>query len=378
MVSSVTSNPYAAAYAATTTTTAANAAAAANATTTGAQADTAAAKTSGSSVNVTLSAQAQAALAAQTDSRTIDAVVANARTALDKLLSDAKATSALKDGKATIDLSGLDRRSLYAIASNKGGKFSIEEQVVATLQMKATRDAALAAPASAMRVTGDYAGLYKAALANLDAAGPEEKGMAQWTKDKAALTEGLKQATDKPGVQPTGIDGDPVAAYLKETGGVVASPRTRDIEKVASDVRSVLNKQYAAATKDGMATGPDDGQIDFSKFDDRSLAAVALNKGDQFSDHEVAQAAAEMRTRNRDSVSGAYNSTKGSSDPSAFGKTLITQYASMSDEERQAAGWSPALYDKMIAMQNLSDKLASMFNSDGSVNSGGTSLLDYL
>jgi len=105
---------------------------------------------------------------------------------------------------------------------------------------------------------------------------------------------------------------------------------------------------------------------------------VALNKGDQFSDHEVAQAAAEIRTRNRDSVSGAFNSTKGSSDPSAFGKTLITQYASMSDEERQAVGWTPALYDKMIAMQNLSDKLASMFNGDGSVNSGGTSLLDYL
>jgi AcrR family transcriptional regulator len=77
-------------------------------------------------------------LAAQTDNRTTDAVVAAARSALDKLLADAKATSALKDGKATIDVSGLDRRSLYAIASNKGGKFSIEEQVVASLQMKAT------------------------------------------------------------------------------------------------------------------------------------------------------------------------------------------------------------------------------------------------
>lgn len=373
MVSSVTSNPYVTAYAATATTTTANTAT----TSTGAQADTAAAKTSASSVNVTLSAEAQAALAAQTDSRTIDAVVASARSGLDKLLSDAKATSALKDGKATIDVSGLDRRSLYAIASNKGGKFSIEEQVVATLQMKANRDAALSASASAMRVTGDYAGLYKAALANLEAAGPEEKAMAQWSKDKAALTEGLKQATEKPGVQPTGIDGDPVAAYLKETGGVVASPRTRDINAVASDVRSVLDKQYAAATGEGMATGPDDGTIDFSKFDDRSLAAVALNKGGQFSEHEIAQAAAEVKTRNRDSVSASYKSTQGS-DSSAFGKSLITQYAAMSDEERQAAGWTPALYDKMVAMQNLSEQLASMFNSDGSVNTGGSSLLDYI
>lgn len=374
MVGSVTNgyaaNPYLATTTAATSTTA-------NAAGQGAQAETAAAKTGGSSVNVTLSAEAQAALAAQTDNRTTDQVVAAARTALDKLLAGAKATSALKDGKAAIDVSGLDRRGLYAIASNKGGKFSIEEQVVASLQMKANRDTALSVSASAMRVTGDYAGLYKAALAHLEAAGPEEKAMGQWAKDKAALTEGLKQATAKPGLAPSGIDGDPVAAYLKDVGGVVANPRTRDIGKVASDVRSVLNKQYASATKDGMATSPDDGTIDFSKFDDRSLAAVALNKGDQFSEHEVAQAAAEVKARNRDSVSNAYKSTRGS-DSSAFGKSLITQYAAMSDEERQAAGWTPALYDKMVSMQNLSEKLASLFNSDGSVNTGGTSLLEYL
>jgi hypothetical protein len=373
MVGSVTNGYAANPYLATSTasTTAATTAASSDAS------SAAAAKTSGSGDKVTLSPEAQAALAAQTDNRTTDAVVASARSALDKLLSDAKATSALKDGKATIDVSGLDRRSLYAIASNKGGKFSMEEQVVASLQMKANRDTALSAPASAMRVTGDYAGLYKAALANLEAAGAEEKGTAQWAKDKAALTEGLKQATASPGVQPTDIDGDPVAAYLKETGGVVASPRTRDINAVATDVRSVLDKQYASATGEGMATTPDDGTIDFSKFDDRSLAAVALNKGGQFSEHEIAQAAAEVKTRNRDSISSAYKSTQGS-DSSAFGKSLITQYTAMSDEERQAAGWTPALYDKMVALQNLSDKLASMFNSDGSVDTGGTSLLDYL
>ncbi len=374
MVSSVTNGYATNPYLATSGSAASAAAAAANATDSSA---TAAAKTNGSSVNVTLSAEAQAALAAQTDNRTTDAVVADARAALDKLLAGAKASSALKDGKATIDVSGLDRRSLYAIASNKGGKFSIEEQVVASLQMKANRDTALAAATSAMRVTGDYAGLYKAALANLDAAGPEEKATGQWAKDRAALAEGLKQATAKPGVAPSGIDGDPVVAYLKDVGGVVANPRTRDIEKVASDVRTVLDKQYASATKDGMATSPDEGKIDFSKFDDRSLAAVALNKGDQFSEHEVAQAAAEVKARNRDSVSNAYKSTQGS-DSSAFGKSLITQYAAMSDEERQAAGWTPALYTKMVEMQNLSDKLASMFNGDGSVNTGGTSLLDYL
>lgn len=372
MVGSITNgyatNPYAGATGATVASTPNNA--------NGQSTTTAATTSSASSVNVTLSAQAQAALAAQTDSRALDAVIASARTALDKLLAEAKATSALKDGKATISVAGLDRRSLYAIASNQGGKFPIEEQVVASLQLKANREASLSAAASAMRVTGDHAGLYKAALANLEAAGPEEKAMGQWAKDKAALAEGLRQATEKPGVAPK-VEGDPVAAYLKETGGVVANPRGRDIEKVAADVRSVLDRQYALAVGEGMATGPDDGEIDFSKFDDRSLAAVALNKGEQFSDHEVAQAAAEIRTRNRDSVSNAFKSAQGA-DSSAFGKSLITQYAAMSDEERQAVGWTPALYDKMVAMQNLSEQLASMFNSDGSVNTGGSSLLDYL
>ena len=336
----------------------------------------AAAKAGAPSVNVTLSAEAKAALAAQADTRSIDAVVTAARTALDKLLSDAKAASALKDGKATISVADLDRRSLYAIASNKNGQFSMDEQVVAALQMKATNDAALSTPTSVMRVTGDYSGLYKAALANLEFAGPEERAAAQWAQDKAALTEGLKQATDKPGRAPGGIEGDPIAAYLKEIGGVVASPRTRDINAVGSDVRTVLDKQYASATKDGAATSPHGGEIDLSKFDGRSLAAVALNKGDQFSEHEVAQAAAEVAKRNHASVTSAYARTQGS-DSSAFGRSLITQYTAMSDEERDAAGWTPAVYDRMVALQNLSEKLAEMFNA-GAGDNGGSSLLDYL
>ena len=338
----------------------------------------AAAKSVASSVNVTLSAEAKAALAAQTDTRSLDAVVTAARSALDKLLSDAKATSALKDGKATISVADLDRRSLYAIASNKTGQFSMDEQVVATLQMKATSDAALSTPTSVMRVTGDYSGLYKSALANLELGGPEERAAGQWDQDKAALTEGLKQATDKPGRAPGGIAGDPIAGYLKEIGGVVASPRTRDINAVASDVRAVLDKQYATASQDGAGISPQSGEIDFSKFDSRSLAAVALNKGDQFSEHEIAQAAAAVTERNHASVTSAYAKSQGA-DGSAFGKSLITQYTAMSAEERDAAGWTPAVYDRMVALQNLSEKLAEMFNAGANAGgAGGTSLLDYL
>jgi len=348
-------------------------------TTTAAQAKAAeAAKTGASSVSVTLSAEAQAALAAASaDGRSLATVISDARKSLDALLSAAKATSALKDGKATIDVSGLDRRSLYAIASNQGGSFPIEEQVVASLQLKAGLDKALAGPAADARVTGDYAGLYKAALTRHEAAGTEEKGALAWQNAKAALVEGLRQATAKPGTAPTGIADDPVAAYLKDNGGVVANPRSRDIADVASDVRTALDRQYSLATGEGMATDADAGTIDFTRFDDRSLSAIALNKGGKFSEHEVKEAADEVRARNREGVSSNWKSAQQSGDASVFGRNLVSQYVSMSDEEREAVGWTPALYDKMVSLQTLSDKLSSMFGADGTLKTG-MSLLDYL
>lgn len=337
----------------------------------------AASGTPAASVKVTLSDEARAALAAETDARPLATVVASVRTTLDALLKDAKATSALKDGRATIDLSGVDRRSLWAVATNSGGKFALEERVVATLQLNETRDKTLAGPAAAVRVTGDYAGLYRSYLTTLDAAGPEEKASSQWTADRAAVIKGLDQAIAKPGVAPV-VESDPVAAYLKESGGVVANPRTRDITKVTADVRDVLDRQYAAAEAAGRSDDGNTGTIDFSKFDDRSLAAVALNKGGVFSDHEVALAGAEVKTRNRDLVATRYASTSTSSDPSAFGKSIITQYASMSDEERQASGWTPALYERVVAQQDMSEKIAAMFGASGSLGSGTMTLLDYL
>ena len=328
-------------------------------------------------VTVALSPEAQAALKAQTDSRSTEAVVGEARAALTKLLSIAKATSALKDGKPTIDVSGLDRRGLFAIASDKGKAFSIEEQVVATLELKSQRDAALASPAANGRITGDYAGLYKAALDHLEAAGPEEKATGQWARDKAALVEGRKQAMDHPGVAPSGVEGDPIATYLKDAGGVVANPRTRDFGKVAIDVRAVLDKQYATAIGAGMATDPDSGEIDFSRLDARSLAAVSLNRDGLFSQHEIRQAASEIRSRDGDAVRNSYQASGASDDPSAFGKAMIARYAGMTGEEREASGWTPQLYDQMVKLQDMRSQLASFFSSASGPN-GGSSLLDYL
>jgi hypothetical protein len=46
---------------------------------------------------------------------------------------------------------------------------------------------------------------------------------------------------------------------------------------------------------------------------------------------------------------------------------MITRYASMTTEEREAGGWTPEVYGKMVELQASRDKLAQMFNADGSV-----------
>src|ERR1700710_2580149 len=77
---------------------------------------------SANATNVTLSDQALALLAAQSTTKDFATVTADARTALDALYKDAKVTVPLAGGKPTIDLSALDRRTLFAIASNSQGK----------------------------------------------------------------------------------------------------------------------------------------------------------------------------------------------------------------------------------------------------------------
>lgn len=326
-------------------------------------------------VNVTLSAAAQAALKAQTDSRTIETVVAEARAQIGAQLKAAKTSSALKDGNAAIDLSGLDRRTLHAVASNKGGQFPLDQQVVAALALKSQHDAALAGPAAQARLTGDYASLYQAALDQSEAAGPEEKASAAWSQEHDALVEGRKQAIARPGLAPAGIEDDSVAAYMTETGSAVAGAKTRDFGKVAGDVRTALDKQYSLAFAPEAAKDPDSGEIDFRRFDDRSLSAIALNKDEQFSAHEISQAKAEIRSRDSTAIKASFQST--GDDEGGFGKAMITRYAGMTVEEREAAGWTPAVYDKMVALQASRDKLAEMFNADGSL-AGPPSLLDYL
>src|SRR5262245_8238276 len=118
--------------------------------------------------NVTLSDGALALLAAQSAAKDFATVTAEARTTLDGLYQKAGVTVPLAGGRPTIDLTTLDRRTLFAITSNSGSKFTADEQKAAGLELRRRFDAALGPPAAAAQLIGDYSTLYKAALDYLD------------------------------------------------------------------------------------------------------------------------------------------------------------------------------------------------------------------
>lgn len=309
--------------------------------------------------NVTLSDAAKAAL----NQKDFATVIAETRAALDKLLAGGT-------DPADANLSSLDRRQLFAVTSSTDGTFSAGEQAAARTESANRRDAALAGPLAVARVTDDIENMYVAALAYLDGASTEEKGTATWITQHDALLKAQSQLAADPQKTPV-VDGDIVADYIRRaTAGETGT--TRAFADVATDARAALDAQYASATAAGsklvFSAARVMGQlVDFSKFDNRSLSAVALNQGEQFSAEEVQAARTEMRSRSTATVLSTLNSATGS-DPTAFAKSLLSAYASMSSEERSAAGWTDKLYAAAVSSYKTTSQLTSLLGG----SSGGT------
>ena len=320
--------------------------------------------------SVTLSPAAQATLA----QRDFATVTADARTNLDAALTKAKLTGPLKDGKLAIDIKKMDRRELFAISTNNGQGFTVDEQKAAAIELGRRFDAAMAGPTAVGRVTGDMKGLYTAALAYYDAMGPEEKATAKFVDARAALANGLTQLDRDPAWQSTSV-ADPVADYLDRlAAGETGKPRA--IADVASDARTTLDSQYKAGKR-----------ADFSDFDSRSLSAVALNTSGQFAADEVLSASRTMRSRAGAALLAGLKAGNNTGDPAAFASNVISLYGAMSTEERAAAGWSEDLYASAVANYKTASKLGSLLGAatglslfgGGTGNSSGSmSLLDYL
>jgi hypothetical protein len=342
---------------------------------------------------LTLSAAARAALAGTP----FETVIDNARSKFDVALSKAKATSPLdEDGALVIDLSGLDRRELWAVASNAANGFSSEERQAAALEMTSQFDVAMAGPTAVARATGAIKGLYVAALAWLDGASAEEKQSSSYAAQRSALLSGLDQLAKDPTKLPPDSPDDLVIGYMDR----LASGQTatqRDIGAVATDARAALDAQIAAARAAGQSLvfdsyGSAGVRADFSGFDTRSLSAIALDTGKQFSPAQSRAARTELRLRQGAEVLASLKQAAGSGDAGGFASNLIALYGGMSTEERSAAGWSPDFYKSAVASYQTSVKIGSMLSggtspllaaltggtSESDENSGSMSLMDYL
>jgi hypothetical protein len=331
--------------------------------------------TPSSATLVTLSAAAQAALAHATVAG-LSTVIADARAALDALYKAAKVTGPLADDKQTIDLASLDRRALYAIAGNGGQKFTADEQKVAANELAERFDAVLAPQTAVARLTGDWSQTYKAALDYMQGASPEEKATAAWKAQVQALQQGYDAALAAPGSPPPAVADDPVAVFLARSGtGAGANGNLRDFSHVAKDTRAALDLQAQAAEKKGLALIYDPGRkqgqmIDLAGFDNRALAAIALNQGDQFSPEEIRAAKVELDARTRASLLATFKQSGSSPDPRAFSLGLIYNYAQMSAEERQATNFTADFRDTAVKNYQATSSLISMLQQAGASGTG--------
>lgn len=345
-------------------------------------------KTSATATQVTISDTARALLAGQYSDQDFATVTAGARTALDNLYKGANVTAPFDGDEPTIDISGLDRRAVYAIASNSQGLFTADEQKLAAQELQKRFDAAMKPALAAAKLVNDYSSLYKTALAYFDGMSPEEKADPGWVQQRAALTQGYQAALQNPAALPQNIPDDPVAAFIARDAEAPASDPAKDFDTVASKARAALDQQYLAAKNNGKNLVFDasrrNGQLaDLSGFDNQSLSAISLNEGNQFSQAESYAAKQALSERTRTSILKAFQQGASSGDPRAASLGLIQQYQSMTAQERQAAGISSNLLDIAVSNYKSTTQLMSMFSQSttpsSSASSGGsTSILDYM
>lgn len=330
-----------------------------------------------SSTNVTLSDDAKAYLASLANAVSDAGASANtlatkARSWFDQQYKDLGITSAILDGKTAVDLTGQSRATLSAVASNANGLFSADETAAATKELQSRFNDAIAPQAVIARHNSDYAGLYDAALSYMDQAGADEKKTAAWQAQHQALTDGAAAAKLSPGVAPdTGNADDPVRALLDDPTASGATAADASIDSVAANARAMLDDQINAAKDNGTVLVFNSAQkvgkqADFSQFDNRTLAAVAINQGSSFSAEEIRAAKGVLDQRNRTSILSAINSSDGSGSSSL---AMLQQYANMSTEEKQALGVTDQFANQLIQSYRSTQAMQKIFSQASSTSS---------
>lgn len=165
---------------------------------------------------VELSASAKAASPIASASKDFATVATDARAALDAGYTKAGKTSSIYTTGAEWQelFSGLDRRALYAIKSNEGGKFSDLERDIANSEMRDRlhADTGLDALVSG----GKHAPTLKNAIAYLDNVSAEEKGSFDWAQQRAGMQFDYELRSRFEGEEPEKLDStNPTVKMIK-------------------------------------------------------------------------------------------------------------------------------------------------------------------
>jgi len=317
-----------------------------------ANADTSARNSNATSV--TLSDEAKAYLAANADTEVTPATLAaKARQFFDQQYATLGISSAVLDGQIAVDLTTQDRATLSVVASNAQGLFREDEVDAAIKTLQVRFDDAVSPYVVIARHTGDYAAPYEAALNYLNKAGADEQATPAWKNEYHAVLEGLAAAKSAFGKAPdTGNPNDPVRALLGRSSSSGSPSAATDSAGLAAQARSMLDAQANAARDNGTELTFDRSrssgqQVDYTDFDNRSLASIALNPNGDFSAQETRSAKVELDQRNRASILEALNGSQSSGDTRGSSLALLKQIAGMSDEEKSVMGYTDAFVSRI-------------------------------
>ncbi|WP_052293793.1 hypothetical protein [Azospirillum sp. B510] len=123
-----------------------------------------------------------------------------------------------KDWEAAFQ--GMDRRALYAVASNAGGQFSKDEQGAADFlmgqQVERAQGIDSANPASIAAFQGNMANAMKAGAKFLDTVSDEEKQSVSWAMSRASMQHSHEMLSARDGQPAENLDSDnPLVKVIK-------------------------------------------------------------------------------------------------------------------------------------------------------------------
>jgi len=182
------------------------------------------------------------------------AVARDARATLDAAYRELGKTgdiyTAAEEWKTTF--AGLDRRSLYAVASDASGQFSKEEQGAAKYLMAQQQGAAMGLANGAIRFDSDPAAGYKAGIEFLGSVSEEEKAGFEWAVQRAASQYAYEVLARRDGGEPENLDStNPVVKMIK--GALDALAATDDPSKLLEDMPQYNEAQRLHAAAHGSA-----------------------------------------------------------------------------------------------------------------------------